>query len=373
MPLTFGGKRKPGGTGPRVPLTKGEQSLTDAIAKALRALQQAIEGEQYVQAIEDLDPDLLESLLFDVNIDRLAEAIKNALRQFIMRGGTRQAREIIQSSPRVGGNPMSQLEYSGQRLPSGIILPGSPAPVPAGLEFVIEAPVDRMFTTINQRATDYATTRSAQLIREVDNSNRLAIRRIISEAFTGPTTVDDTARKLRTVVGLHSRWANAVLRFDDAQFRRLLETGLSTEEARARAAVLSKRYRDKLIRRRAEMIARTELMQAENFGRFASWEAADRVGLMDPGMRKRWVTAPLGSSYGPPCEECKAMAAYSMDNPVPWNGAFPNGLSMPPAHPHCRCTSVLVPPSRGLVGLPSQDVKPWLDRLDELEAEDAAA
>jgi len=368
MPLTFGGKRKPGGTGPRVPLAGREKLLADALARTMRALQAAMEADKYVQAIESLDPDLLESLLFDINMDELSGAISKALRSWIMRGGTQEARDIIRSSPRIGGNPMAQLEYGGERLASGIILPGSQVPAAGGLEFVIEAPVDRMFTTISQRATDYATTRSAQLVREIDGSNRLAIRRIISEAFTGPTTVDQTAIKLRKVVGLHTRWAKAVLRYEDDMFKSYIKAGYATDEARRLTDILTKRYRDKLIRRRAEMIARTELMAAENFGRFASWDAADRVGLIDPGMRKRWVTAPLGSSYGPPCDECKAMAAFSRDNPVPWNGAFPNGLSMPPAHPHCRCTSVLVPPSRGLTGLPSQDMGSWLDRLDELEA-----
>lgn len=368
MPLTFGGKRKPGGTGPRVPLNRGEASLTEALAKTLRALQSAIEAEQYVEAIESLNPDLLESLLFDINMDQLTEAISKALQNIILRGGTKEARDIIRSTPRIAQNPLTQLEFSGERLASGIILPGSQAPRRPELEFVIEAPVDRMFTSINNRATEYARVRSSQLVREVNDSNRLAIRRIIGEAFTGPTTVDETARKLRKVVGLHSRWANAVLRFDDDTFRRLLREGFTTDAARARADVLTKRYRDRLIRRRAEMIARTELMAASNFGRFSSWEAADKVGLLDGATRKRWVTAPLGSSYGPPCDECKAMAAFSKDNPVPWNGAFPNGLSMPPAHPHCRCTSVLVPPSRGLTGLPSQDMGSWLSRLDELEA-----
>jgi hypothetical protein len=36
---------------------------------------------------------------------------------------------------------------------------------------------------------------------------------------------------------------------------------------------------------------------------------------------------------------------------------------MPPAHPHCRCTAVLIPPSRGLTGLPSQDMDRWLAEL----------
>ena len=57
---------------------------------------------------------------------------------------------------------------------------------------------------------------------------------------------------------------------------------------------------------------------------------------------------------------------------VPWNGAFSNGFMFPPAHPHCRCTVVLVPPSRGLEGLPSQDMASWLERLDQMYADEGA-
>ncbi len=335
MALTIGGKRKPGGFGPRTPLNPMEQRLTESIAKALRALQAAADAEEYIQVIEELDPELMESVLFNINIDQLTGSIAKALRSIIISGSTREAREIIRTTDRIQPSPFAALEYGGQRLPSGIILPGTQAPPVPELEFVIEAPVDRMFTSISNRATDYATTRSAQLVREVDQSNRLTIRRIIGEAFTGPTTVRDTAMKLRRVVGLHSRWANAVLNFDDQQMTRLIKDGLTVDQARAKADVLTKRYRDRLIRRRAEMIARTELMQASNFGRYSAWEASEKVGLVDPVTRKRWVTAPKGSSYGPPCDECTAMAQSSRFNPPPWNGSFPNGLSMPPAHPHC--------------------------------------
>jgi hypothetical protein len=180
--------------------------------------------------------------------------------------------------------------------------------------------------------------------------------------------VDATARELRQIVGLHSRWARAVLNFDEKNFTAMVKAGVSSEDARTRTDNLTKKYRDKLIRRRAEMIARTEVQQAQNYGRQASWEASDRAGLVDAASMKEWRTAPRGSSYGEPCDECAAMRGTR----VPWNGSFANGDVMPPAHPHCRCTAVLVPPTRGLEGLPSQDLGSWITQLDALEAQDAA-
>ena len=369
MPLVFGGKRKPGGTGPRTPLDPLEQKVTDRVALVLRALANGVDVDAFAAAIRDLDPDALERLLADIQIGQIQQLLDDTLKNVVISGASEEARRILRSSPRINPVPGDALEYGGKVLPSGIVLPTSQAPAVPGIEFAIETPVDRMFTSINVRATDYARIRSAQLVTEVSNSNRLAIRRVISQAFTppNPKTVDQTARTLRQIVGLHSRWATAVENFDAKNFRAFLKEGMSESAARARADVLTKRYRDKLIRRRAEMIARTELQMAGNFARQASWEASDRAGLVDPGSMKEWRTAPLGSSYGPPCDECQGLRGKR----VPWNGTFPNGLLTPPAHPHCRCTVVLVPPTRGLTGLPSQNMDDWISRLDELEAEDA--
>ena len=368
MALTIGGKGlKPGGSGPQQPLTALEQKLTDRIATALRILASEIDAGAYISAIKNLDPDLFEKLLFDMNINSIDLLLRDTMRGIVLQGGTDEARRILRSNPRSGFSMQSALEYSGQKLQSGIILPTGVLPQVPDLEFAIETPAGRMFTTISQRATDYAQMRSAQLIREVTDANRLAIRRLVGQAFTRPNTVDVLGRQLRQIIGLHSRWANAVLNFDEKNFTAMVKAGVSPDTARARTDVLTKRYRDKLIRRRAEMIARTEVQQAQNYGRQASWEASDRAGLVDAASMKEWQTAPLASSYGGPCDICAALRGSR----VPWNGVFNNGDVMPPAHPHCRCTAVLVPPTRGLQGLPSQDLGSWIAELDALEAQDA--
>lgn len=368
MALTIGGKRrKPGGGPPATPLTPTENRLVRRLVTVMNLLSSSMDTDAYAAAIADLDPDRLERLLADVNIQQLGRLLDDVMRSVVMEGGMAEAREIIRTTPRVQQSPFSTLEYPGRVLSSGIIVPESVAPVP-DVEFVIEQPVDRMFRSVSERATNYARTRSAQLVTSIDQSNRLAIREVISQAFTGPRTVDQTARSLRNVVGLHPRWARAVQNFNDKNFRRLIKDGYSTEKAQETADAMTEKYRRKLIRRRAEMIARTEVQQAQNFGREASWQASERAGLVDPRAEKEWRTAPLGSRYGPPCEECSSLRGTR----VPWNGSFANGYSMPPAHPNCRCTAVLVPPTRGLTGLPSQGMDDWIARLDALEAEDAA-
>lgn len=363
MPLTFGGKRKPGGTGPRVPLTQRESALVELIASQLRALVYDMDPNVYAEAILSLDPDALSQALQDIAITKLQEQIAETLQDIFVREGTATIKDILRNFPSLRPNPFSGLQPTGVTLPSGIVvpegLPGTPE-----IEFAITSPADRMFTTLSDRSAQYASTRSAKLVTEITESNRLAIRKIIATAFTEPITVDETARRLRAVVGLHPRWANAVLRFDDDGMARLVRDGMSVSEARKKMDVLTKRYKDKLIRRRAEMIARTELQMTQNWSKQAGWVALDNVGILDGQTMKEWRTAPLGSRYGPPCDECQSVRGSR----VPWNGSFANGLPMPPAHPNCRCTAVLIPPSRGVSGAPSADMGSWLQRLDALEA-----
>jgi len=304
-------------------------------------------------------------LLNDVNIDNLNVLIDDTLRDVVMDQAASESRKVIRNAPRTGNSPFLDLNYVGEVLPSGIIIPTPEMVEAPDVQFFIKEPVDRMFRFVSQRATDYATTRSATLVRQIDESNRLAIREVITRAFTEPRTVDETARTLRHIVGLHPRWARAVERFNEKNLVRLVREGMSSRQAQATADRMTERYRKKLIRRRAEMIARTEIQQAQNYARQTSWEATESLGLVDPRSEKEWRTALATSRYGPPCDECAPLNGTR----VPWNGVFDNGRSMPPAHPNCRCTAVLIPPTRGLTGLPSQNMQPWIDRLDELETE----
>jgi len=365
--LIIGNSRRgrPGGRPPSRPLDPVEQLFVNRLVTTMSTTASQMDISAFAEAIANLDPDRLERLLAEININRLGVLIDDSLRRVVMSGATTEALKIIRNTPRISQNPFAELEYGGRVLESGIIVPTSLLPPLPDFEFVIESPVDQMFNYINQKSADYARTRSAQLVTSINESNRLAIRQVISTAFTGPRTTDQTARALRDIVGLHPRWATAVERFRENNMQKFISDGMTVDNATFLADEMAGKYRKKLIRRRSEMIARTEIQQAQNFGRQASWQASDRAGLLDARSEKEWRTAPRGSRYGPPCDECTKLQGQR----VPWNGSFSNGYSMPPAHPHCRCTAVLVPPTRGLTGLPSQDMDPWIARLDALEAE----
>ena len=365
MALTFDGRRRrPGGGPPATPLTPQEQSLIRQLLSTITNWSGLFEAEQIASAAQSLDYDRFENFLTEMTYENLKTGLDRTLQRVVIEGGSNEARRIIRETPRIQQSPWSRLDYDMVRLPNGILVPRTLPTVP-DIEFVIEQPVERMFNQVSSRAVNYARTRSGQLITAIDESNRRAIRQVITRSFTEPMTVDDLALTLRRMIGLHPRWATAVERFHDTNLRRLINEGQPTATARQIADDMSLKYRSKLIRRRAEMIARTEIQQAQNFSREASWQAADRAGLIDPRAEKEWRTAPLGSRYGPPCPTCTALRGTR----VPWNGVFDNGASMPPAHPNCRCTAVLVPPTRGLTGLPSQDMSDWIAAFDALEAE----
>jgi hypothetical protein len=89
------------------------------------------------------------------------------------------------------------------------------------------------------------------------------------------------------------------------------------------------------------MIARTEIQYANNMGRVLSWAEADNQGLLAGGLLKEWAVITPNSPYGKPCEHCAPMKGER----VSWDKPFSNGLLMPPAHPHCRCTATPIVPT----------------------------
>ena len=196
------------------------------------------------------------------------------------------------------------------------------------------------FNETDPRALLFATTRSARLITAIDDSTRLAIQRIITRSFTDQIPPKQTARLLKNVVGLHPRWANAVYDYSDRIFQQLIDDGLTVAQAYARADVLTTKYHDRLVSARASMIARTEIQTAQNQGRYLGWTQASEQGLIDGGTTKMWLTSPLD-----PCDICEELSGEI----VQWNQAFSGGFIVPPAHPNCRCVSVLIPPDRGTI------------------------
>lgn len=363
MPIVVGGKRI-GGKPPATPLTPFEKALADRLAFVMRATVRAVTPSEIADAIRDLDPDTLARLIQEITVRPATGRIDDALRAIYTSTGEAEIRSILKQDP--AGRPV--IMDVGVRLPSGIIIPADLAPIDYSQMQI--APFDeQLLQYIDPNAISYAQTRSAQLVADIDSADRLALRRLISDGMGKGLSPMQIADQIQRTIGLHTRWARAVVNMDDKTYQSFIKQGLTPARARELTDPLVKRYRDALIRRRAEMIARTEVMTAQNMARQQSWQVSARSGYVDPSSKKRWLAATSVSRGGPPCDVCASLNGTE----VGWNQAFPTGHYQPPAHPYCRCTTTLIPPSRGLTNLPSQNLDYWLAEVAALNAESEAA
>jgi hypothetical protein len=116
----------------------------------------------------------------------------------------------------------------------------------------------------------------------------------------------------------------------------------------------------RLLKRRAENIARTETIRAANMGTQFGWDAAADAGLLPPGTQKVWIatedsrtcpicavldgnTVDLGGNFDVSVE---ATAFTIEGEEIRVTATRPMKRSSttrtPPAHPSCRCTLGLV-------------------------------
>ncbi len=209
------------------------------------------------------------------------------------------------------------------------------------------------------------------LITQVTAETRAAIGQIIASAIETGIPPVKAARLIRPMIGLTSRQSLAVLNY----YQSLVGSGQTGD----RAATAAQRYSNRLLRFRAETIARTETIDAGRAGRNAAWEGAQRQGYLPPTQMKRWVVT-FDDRLCPACtwmsgQEVRLNELYK--TPM---GGMSKG---PTLHPRCRCTERLVivrarprgapaSPARSAVSdLPSDDV--LQTRLDAVYAKAPAA
>lgn len=200
-----------------------------------------------------------------------------------------------------------------------ILVPLFLAAVAAGGQAAYKiAGVDATFNPLNTNALKAAEKFCAELVREVTVKQKEAIKKLVKLALKEGRSMTQLASSLKGTVGLFWRWTQAVYRFE----QKLREKGISAEVARKRAL----KYREKLLKRRHEMIARTEIATAQSRGNL--------IGYGDLGVKKvRFLAAPDA------CEECLAMDGnvYTLEE----------AEGVIPVHPHGRCDFMPVTPAGG--------------------------
>ena len=299
--------------------TGAEQQIYEIIKTSLYRMGRTVDADAMARAIINLQPDVLTKVLTSLTIGELQAVLRQGILAVINNAGKLAVDEI---QPVISATPSWGNAFTVTGKPN------------TKLRFNVNNPL----------ADDFADKQAGRLVTAIDESMRSAIRTVISESFKNQVPVDLTASRLRQFIGLHPRWALAVDRYYTRQYEVLRNKGITHEKALTRAETVTETYRRRLIQARSSMIARTEIQIAQNWGRQLAWQQASDGGWVDPVSQKVWKTASATMGGVPPCDRCAPMEGES----VRWNQSFSNGLLMPPAHPHCRCTAFLLPPDRGL-------------------------
>ena len=176
-----------------------------------------------------------------------------------------------------------------------------------------------------------ARKHSANLVTNVNSQTKNAIRHIVFESIRDGVPPVKAARRIREVVGLTKRDAIALERFRSVKGR--------TEKQ-------GTTYAKKLLKRRAENIARTETVKASTTGQQNAWKEMTRNNLIDMRrFRQRWIV----TSDDRLCSLCAPMEGKIVSLDMPFTsaerGILPSEreayvgetVDGPPLHSQCRC------------------------------------
>jgi SPP1 gp7 family putative phage head morphogenesis protein len=284
-----------------------------------------------------MNPETLERLLSSITIAN-QKNIQESLLNSIDLGGKEAIKEIQSIAPKLAlpafspskvkidnKSSMANMEFTK--------LPTWAQPRPPKVDFKMS------FNKTNPNSLAFAQRRAGELITSIDTLTRNSIRKAIIDAFNEQLDYRATARRIKNVVGLHPKWADAVTNFEKKEYARLVKSGIKEATARARAIERASRYSDSLKSKRATMIARTEIQIAQNEGRQEGWNQAAEQGYVDVESQKMWIIAQDERT----CDICVDLDGEI----VGWNETFSSGHETPGrVHPNCRCTMVIIPPER---------------------------
>lgn len=322
----------------RNPLNAEEMQLARTLYAAISRTNARITIAELVAVLEKLQPDTLNDLLDRISLIQEQGVISSTILNSIDIGGKNAIEQLQAIAPKLAlpaftpskvdiGNSDAFQNTPVTRIPAWAAPEGKKLP----------AQLNISFNRTNPYATQFAQARAAQLIQSIDEMTRLGVRKIINDAFVEQIDYRATAKRIKNVVGLHPKWADAVVKFEQREYSRLVKQGLKEGAARVKAQSNAATYSDRLRSARATMIARTEISIAQNEGRYQSWNQAFEQGFMDPASLKMWMTAKDERT----CDICGPMDGEV----VPWNGLFSTGDKIAGrVHPHCRCSMVMLPP-----------------------------
>lgn len=188
----------------------------------------------------------------------------------------------------------------------GLILAGQSA----ATQVLAAAPdaLDVRFNAVNPAVSRFLSTYQADLVTGLTQTVRDAISQSVIDGVNAGQNPLTIARDIKAVIGLTPKQEQSV-----RNFRRYLELGDSTaldralRDKRFDATVIRairdetglkpdqidrmvERYRERMLKYRAETIARTEAMRAVSSGQHLMWQQAVADGLIEEKqIRRKWI------------------------------------------------------------------------------------
>ncbi len=186
------------------------------------------------------------------------------------------------------------------------------------------------FTTDNKHTQKMFDNIIAERVTNINKEVRKSLKICVSEAFDKGRPARKTAKEIVKHIGL-----NSIQNAKYINLRDELEKNGATQKQIEKEL---KKYYNKAIKYRSEMIARTELAEATNRTQTTLWQDADDQGFIDNGTKKRWF-AIIDKRTSPVCK-------FLNGKKVAWNTDFVaedgRKISSPPAHINCRSGQSLV-------------------------------
>lgn len=212
--------------------------------------------------------------------------------------------------------------------------------------------VPRLLTEVKPSQATYNAidNETMQAVQQISDATRDGLKTILTEGVKLGDNPRTVARDMKQLIGLTDRDAKAL-----ANYRTELERGslkalsrqlrnrrydrmIREDRHYKKIDALVEDYKQRLLKARAETIARTEAARALNIGQQQLWEEiASMKDLPPDAVRRRWLVAPGERT----CEICKAIAEMNNEEGVGLLEPFvtPDGMiDLPPKHPNCRCS-----------------------------------
>lgn len=208
----------------------------------------------------------------------------------------------------------------------------------AGAKQIEEKAGMQFFDDTDKDVKQWIQDHGAEFVTNEGNEISQAIKAILFKGQDEMWTAAKMARYIRPVIGLTRPDALTNAKYQQKVFDTLRENHprMTEESAAKKAHEAALKYAAKQHRRRADMIANTELAFAYNRGTHESARQAMRDGLMGP-CEKVWITA--GTERV--CSHCAALngtvVGFEDSFNIPGKELFRGMHQTPPAHPRCRC------------------------------------